>query len=132
MQGHAAAAGDGNQRIRLGGVAVEFHRLEVQARQRADDLQMTELLGADVHQQVLAFRVVAIEALNRILHRRGELAVGAAELLEQHVAERRVRRVDANRVHQFLDVVIHLVSCSGERALRIRSGVSTPRAAPTG
>ena len=74
---------------------------------RADDLQMAQFLGADVHQQVFALRILAIEALDRILHRGGELAVGAAELLEQHIAETRIRLVDADGVHQLLDVVIH-------------------------
>ncbi len=68
---------------------------------------MAQLLGADVHQKVFALRILAIEPLDRILHRRGELAVGAAELLEQHVAEARVGLVDADGVHELLDVVIH-------------------------
>ena len=33
-------------------------------------------------------RIVAVQALDGILHRSGEFAVGAAKLLEQHVAER--------------------------------------------
>ena len=83
----AAAAGDGDERIGFGGFAVGFHRLEMHAGQRADDLQVAQLLGADVHQQVFARRIVAVESLDRVLHRGGELAVGAAELLQQHVAE---------------------------------------------
>src|SRR6185295_12580526 len=63
--------------------------------------------GADIHQQVFPLEVVAIQSLYRILHRRGELAVGAAELFEQHVAECRIGRVDAHGVHQLLHVVIH-------------------------
>ena len=96
MSGSASAASRSN-----------FIGFEMHARERADDLQVAQLLGADVHQQVFALRVVAIEPLDRILHGGGELAVGAAELLEQHVAEPRIRRVDANRVHQLLDVVVH-------------------------
>ena len=88
-------------------VAREFHRLEVHAGKGADDLEVAQLLGADVHQQVFALRVLAIESLDRILHRRSELAVGAAELLEQHVAEARVRLVDPDGVHELLDVMIH-------------------------
>ena len=103
----AAAAGDRDQRIGLGLLAREFHRLEVHAGEAADDLQMAQLLGADVHQQVFALRILAIEALDGILHGRGELAVGAAELLEQHVAEPRIGLVDPHRVHEFLDVMIH-------------------------
>jgi hypothetical protein len=41
------------------------------------------------------------------LHRGGKLAVGAAELLEQHVAKLRIRRIDTNRVHQFFHMVVH-------------------------
>ena len=87
VQSDAAAARDGDERIGFGRLAVELHRLEMQPRQGADDFEMAELLGADVHQQVLARRIVAVQALDGILHRGGELAVGAAELFEQHVAE---------------------------------------------
>src|SRR4051794_20571079 len=52
-------------------------------------------------------RVFAVESLDRILHCGGKLAVGSAELFEQHVAEFGIRRVDANRVHQFLHVMVH-------------------------
>ena len=97
MSGSASAA-----------LPIELHRLEVQARERADDLQVAQLLGADVHQQILALRIVAIQTLNGILHRRGELAVCAAELLEQHVAKSRIGFVDAHGVHQLLHVVIHV------------------------
>ena len=45
---------------------------------------MAQFLGADVHQEILAPRIVAIQALDGILHRRGELAVRTAELLEEH------------------------------------------------
>ena len=78
------------------------------AGQCPDDFQMAQLFGADIHQHVFAVRILAVQALNRILHGGRELAVGAAELLQKHVAEARIRLVDANRVHEFLDVVIHL------------------------
>ena len=77
------------------------------ARERADDLQMAELLGADVHQQVFACRILAVETLDRILHGGGKLAVGSAELLQQHIAELRIGLVDPDGVHELLDVVIH-------------------------
>ena len=77
------------------------------AGQRADDLQMAELLGADIHQQVLALGIVAIDALDGILHRRRELAIGAAELLQQHIAEARIGFVDPDGVHELFNVVIH-------------------------
>lgn len=68
---------------------------------------MAELLGTDVHQQILPGRIFAIQALDRILHRGSEFAVGAAKLLEKHVTEFRIGFVDANRVHKFFDLVIH-------------------------
>ena len=68
---------------------------------------MAELLGADVHQKVFAIGIFAIEALNGVLHRRRELAIGTAELLEQHIAEGRIGFVDTDGVHKLLDVMIH-------------------------
>src|SRR6201992_2147623 len=73
----------------------------------ADHFQMAQFLGADVHQQVLAVRILAVQSLNRILHRGGKFAVRSAELLEQHIAETNIRLVHADREHQLLDVVIH-------------------------
>ena len=73
----------------------------------ADDFEMAQFLGADVHQEIFAVRIFAIEALNGILHGGRQFAVGAAELLQQHVAETRVRLVDADGVHELLDVMIH-------------------------
>ena len=82
----------------------------MQSRERADDLQMAQFLGADVHQKVFALWVVAVQPLNGILHRGGEFAVGAAELLEQHVAELRIGLIDTHGVHQLFHVVIHRAS----------------------
>ena len=50
---------------------------------------------------------LAIEALDRILHRGRKLAVGAAELFEKHIAEAGIRLVDADRIHELFDVMIH-------------------------
>ena len=77
------------------------------AGQGADDLEVAQFLGADVHEQILALGIVAIQPLDGILHRSGELTVSSAELLEQHISETRIGRADAHRVHQLLDVVIH-------------------------
>src|ERR1700760_3808135 len=77
------------------------------AREAPDHFQMAQFLRADIHQQILAVRVLAVQSLDRILHRSGELAVGAAELLKQHIAETNIRLVDADREHQLFDVVIH-------------------------
>jgi len=106
----APAAGDGNQRVGLGVLAIELHRFEMQPRQRSDDFEMAQLLGADVHQEIFPLGILAVQTLNRILHCGGELSVGPAELLEQHVSELRIRCVDAHGVHQLLDVVIHASS----------------------
>ena len=84
-----------------------FDRLEVQARQAADDFKMAEFFGADVHQKIFAVGIFAIQSLNRVLHRGSQFAVRAAELLEQHVAKAGIGLVDANGVHEFFDVVIH-------------------------
>jgi hypothetical protein len=79
----------------------------MQPRQCTHYLQMAQLLGPNVHEQILTSRILAIEALDRILHRSSELTIGAAELLQQHVAKLWVGLIDANRIHQLLDVVIH-------------------------
>jgi hypothetical protein len=47
----------------------------------AHHLEMAWLFRADVHEQVLARGIFAVDALERILHCRRQLAVGAAELL---------------------------------------------------
>ena len=78
----------------MGSVAILLHRLQMHASERAHHFQVAQFFGADIHQQVLALRVVAVQALDGILHRGGEFSVGAAELFEQHVAEPRVRRAD--------------------------------------
>ena len=48
---------------------------------------MAQLLCPNVHEKVLSGGVVAIEPLNRILHRSGKFAIGAAKLLKEHVSE---------------------------------------------
>ena len=58
----------------------------------------------------LALWVFAIDSLNGILHRCGEFAVGPTELLEEHVSKGRVGRAYFYRVHQFFNVVVHIVS----------------------
>ena len=68
---------------------------------------MAQLLGPDIHQQIFQAGIIAVETLNRILHRRREFAVGAAELFEQHLAKARIGFSHLNGVHQLFDVVIH-------------------------
>jgi len=77
------------------------------SRESADDLQVAQFLGADVHQEVFALCIIAIQSLDGILHRRRQLAVRATKLLEQHVAELRIGLVDAHGVHQFFYMVVH-------------------------
>ena len=103
----AAAARDCDKRIGFGLFAVELHRFEVEAGKATDHFEMAELFGADIHKEILAFRIFAIQALNRILHRCRQFAVGAAELLKQHIAETGIWFVDAHGVHELFDVMIH-------------------------
>ena len=84
----AAASGNCDQRISFGRLAFEFHGFEVKAGQGSDDLEVTQLFRADIHQQIFARWVLAIEALNRILHGGRKFAVGTAELFQEHIAER--------------------------------------------
>jgi len=68
---------------------------------------MAQFFGTDIHQQVFAIRILAVQTLYQILHRGREFAIGAAELLKEHVTKSWIRFVDADGEHQFLDVVIH-------------------------
>ena len=106
----AAASGNGDQRIGFGGFAHRFQRLQMHAGERADDLKMAEFFGADIHQQVFAAGIFAVKTLDGILHRRGKLAVGAAELFQKHIAETRIGLVNADGVHKFLDMMIHCIA----------------------
>src|SRR6187397_1775784 len=82
-------------------------------REAPDDLKMTEFLCADVHQQIFSSGILAVDALNGILHCSGEFAVGTAALLEQHIAETGIRFIDTDRVHELLYVMIHLTPMLG-------------------
>ena len=95
------------KRIDFRGLPERLHRLQVHACQRPDDFQMAQFFGPDVHQQVFSRRIIAVESLDGILHRRGQFAIGAAKLFQKHVAERGIGLINSDRVHQFLDVVIH-------------------------
>ena len=109
----SAAAGDRDQRIGLRGFAVRLQRLQVHADERADDLQVAQFFCADIEQQIAPGNVVqTVPALDGVLHGGGELSIGSAELLQQHVAEPDVRLSDVYGVHQFLHVVIHGVASS--------------------
>lgn len=95
----APAASDGDEGIGFGGAAGGFHWFEMHTSEGADDFEMAEFFSSDVHEHVLAGGVFAIESLDGVLHGRSKFAVGAAELLEQHVAEAGLRVVDVNRIH---------------------------------
>src|SRR5215213_1789873 len=75
---------------------------------------MAEFLRADIHEKILAIRILTIQALNGVLHCGSQLAVGAAELLQQHVAEPDIGLVYAYRKHQLLDMVIHRPTFRGQ------------------
>ncbi len=103
----ASAPRDGNQGIDFGLLAHRFERLEMHAGERADDFEMAELFRADIHQHVFATRIVAVKSLDRILHRRSELAVRASELFQEHIAETGIGLIDADGIHEFLDMMVH-------------------------
>jgi hypothetical protein len=75
--------------------------------ERPDHFQVAEFLRPDVHQEVFAFRVVAVEPLHGILHGGGKFSVCAAELFKEHIAESRIGYTDADGVHQLFDMVVH-------------------------
>ena len=48
-------------RDRPGRPPVDLQRLQMHARQCADDFQVAEFLSADIHQQIFAFGIVAVQ-----------------------------------------------------------------------
>jgi hypothetical protein len=52
------------------------------AGQSPHNLEVTEFLGADIHEHIFAVRIITVESLNGILHRRRKLSVGPSELLQ--------------------------------------------------
>jgi hypothetical protein len=78
----------------------------MKASQSADHLEVAQFLSADVHEQIFALGVFAVQALNGVLHRSGEFPVRASELLEEHVPEAWIRKVYPDGIHKLLDVVI--------------------------
>ena len=78
-------------------------------RKGSDNFEMAQFLGADIHQEVFASGIFAVDALDRILHGCRQFSVGPAELLQKHGAEPGIGCTDSNRVHKFLDMVIHLM-----------------------
>jgi len=50
--------------IVLTGIRIRFHRLEMLSGQCADDLQMAQFLGPNVHEQIFAGHVLTDDSLN--------------------------------------------------------------------
>ncbi len=96
--------------VALGGIL----EIAVDARQKhldgsTDNLQMAQLLGGDVHQKIVlvGIGIVAGERLHEILHGRFQLAVAAAELLEQQAREPGVGPRNPGLELEFLGMVEH-------------------------
>jgi len=79
-QSGPAASRHRDQWVDMSGEGVGFQRLQMHPRERPHHFKVTELLGADIHQHVLDARIIAVQALHRILQRRRQFAVGAAKL----------------------------------------------------
>ena len=88
-QVHAPTAGNSDERVDLRLFSHRFQRFEVHPRQSSDDFQMAEFLSSDIHQQVFSGWVIAVQALDRILHGGRKLAIGSAKLFKKHVAKAR-------------------------------------------
>jgi hypothetical protein len=99
----------------------------MKSRKGANDFQMAQLFGADVHQQIFASGVIAVKSLDRILHRGSQLSILSAKLLQQHAAKLGIWLIDTNGIHQLFNVVIHGASFGLVRSV---AGV-IPRAGKT-
>ena len=78
------------------------------AGKSANDFQVAEFLRPNVHEEILPLGIFAIQTLDGILHSSCELTVSAAKLLQKHIAKSGVRSIDADRVHKFLYVMVHI------------------------
>jgi hypothetical protein len=115
--------------LQVSGNAVQQHR-----DRRADDFQVTEFLRRDIHQEIILVRVRSLgrESLHKILHRRFQLAIGTAELLQQHRGETIIRPGNPGIELQFFDMVEHRIfpyGWTGERALAGTTGQAPARPA---
>jgi len=88
---------------------VAVHAREQHLNRGADDLEVAELLGGYIHQHVVfvGIGIVACESLHEILHGGFELAVAAAELLEQQAREPGVGPRNPGLELEFLGMVEH-------------------------
>src|SRR3954466_11980691 len=73
-----------------------------------NNFKMAEFFGPNIQEKIAAGKVVdTVPALDGVLHGGGQFAVRSAELFKKHVAEAHVGGSDVDRVHHFLNVVIH-------------------------
>jgi hypothetical protein len=104
----SAATGNRHQPIGLCRLTLRLQRGQMRPNQRPDYLQMAQLFGPKIQQQVPPSQIVyAIPSLNRVLHRRRQFAIRAAKLLQQHISEPDIRLTDIYRVRQLLIMVLH-------------------------
>src|SRR5205085_12355411 len=88
---YATPAGNSDQGVSFGLVPRKLHGCKMHAGQGTDYLQVTQFLSTNVHQQVFAVRVLAVQTLDRVLHCGRELSISAAELFQKHDAKTRIR-----------------------------------------
>ena len=94
-------------------LAIELHRFEVHPRQRADDLEVAQLLGADVHQQVFALRIVAVEPWMEYCIAAASSPFAPPNCSSSMLPNLGSGCIDPHGVHQLLHVVIHETSLTG-------------------
>ncbi|MNS07037.1 hypothetical protein D3C72_384720 [compost metagenome] len=69
---------------------------------RADDLEVAQLLRGDVHQQVATPHVLVSQSLGEVAHGGRQLTLGSAELFEHESGQGRIGFGDPHRIHQLL------------------------------
>jgi hypothetical protein len=64
----ATAARDRNQGISFGRLTIELRRLEVRGMRGkgVHDFEMAQFFDADIHQQILVIRILAVQALHLV------------------------------------------------------------------
>src|SRR5947209_9968498 len=105
------------------------------AGESPNNFQVTQLLSADIHEQIFTFQIFAIQSLNGVLHSGGKFSIGSSKLLQQHVAESWIRSADVDGIHKLFDVVVHdapLMRISSRLVARTVAGVVSERECETG
>jgi hypothetical protein len=82
------------------------------ADDRADDLEMAQLLRRNVEQHILAAGIAFGKSLGEIPHSRRQLALRSAELFQHQARQLGIRLADADGIHQLLVVHEHLLASS--------------------